>query len=92
MGFFGKVAKSWWILISFIPFLNGLGFVYLGVRSHNKNWILEGIIYEIPWIFCIFYQNSIPDICTYGTAIFIWMFSIIRAFWLGILFMKSYDK
>ena len=92
MGFFGKVAKSWWILISFIPFLNGLGFIYLGSRAHNKNWILEGIIYEIPWIFFIFYINDPLDMASGVIAIFIWFFSIIRAFWLGILFMKSYNE
>ena len=73
-------------------FFTGVGFLIIGFRVNEIKWIISGIIYEIPWIFCIFYQNSIPDICTYGTAIFIWMFSIIRAFWLGILFMKSYDK
>lgn len=46
-----KIKKSWWVLLSFIPFLNGFGFGYIGLRHNNKNWILEGAMYEVPWIF-----------------------------------------
>lgn len=45
-----KIIKSLWVLFAFIPLLNGLGFAYIGAKKSNRNWILEGLIYEIPWI------------------------------------------
>lgn len=92
MNFFGKLKKSWWIILSFIPYLNGFGFIYLGAKAHNKNWILEGIIYEIPWIFCLINLTNVPVISVMIIiAMFIWFISIIRSFWVGILFFKTYD-
>ena len=51
MNTFDKIKKSWWVLFSFIPFLNGFGFIYIGLRHNNKNWLFEGVMYELPWIF-----------------------------------------
>ena len=36
-------------MVSFIPFLNGLGFAYIGAKEFNNKWIKEGLIYEVPW-------------------------------------------
>ena len=47
---FQKITSSLWVLVSFIPIFNGLGFVYIGNKYANKNWFLEGILYEIPWL------------------------------------------
>ena len=47
---FQKITSSLWVLISFIPFFNGLGFVYIGNKYANANWFLEGILYELPLI------------------------------------------
>ena len=46
-----KIKNSWWVILSFIIFLNGLGFMYIGFKHNNRNWILEGITYEFPWFF-----------------------------------------
>ena len=48
--FFSKIVKSLWVLASFIPTLNGLGFAYIGAKEFKNNWIIEGVIYEIPWL------------------------------------------
>ncbi|MBQ2962739.1 hypothetical protein [Methanobrevibacter sp.] len=47
---FQKITSSLWVLISFIPLFNGLGFVYIGNKYGNANWFAEGILYEIPWL------------------------------------------
>lgn len=93
MGFFNKLLKSWWIILSFIPFLNGLGFMYLGFRTSNKIWVLEGIIYEIPWIFSfisVYNQSLTYNIVLVGVVLMI--MSIIRSFWVGALFFKAYGE
>lgn len=41
---------SLWVLISFIPLFNGVGFIYKGKNTPDKSLLSEGIIYEIPWI------------------------------------------
>ena len=94
-----KIKKSWWVILSFIVFLNGFGFMYIGFKHSNRNWVLEGIIYELPWFlyFIIF--------AIYGTPIglnvtgmfvflaFILMFiSIIRSVWVAVKLADVYDN
>ena len=45
-----RIISSLWVLLSFFPFINGLGFLYVGSKTFRGNWFLEGIVYEIPWI------------------------------------------
>jgi len=45
-----RIKDSLWILFSLILYLTGIGFIYIGCKTSNKNWVKEGIIYEIPWI------------------------------------------
>ena len=58
---FSTIEKVLFILIAFIPLINGLGFVYIGAKRFNENWIKEGLIYEIPWflLFLFLYHDSI---------------------------------
>ena len=44
------VIDSLWVLVSFIPFFNGVGLIYKGNANPKKSWRMEGIIYELPWI------------------------------------------
>ena len=46
-----KIKNSWWVILSFVMVLNGVGFIYIGSKHNNRNWIIEGIIYEVPWFF-----------------------------------------
>lgn len=94
MNFFGKLKKSWWIILSFIIFFffNGLGFIFLGAKTHNINWVIEGIIYEIPWVIALInVPNESALFVMVAIGFFIWFISIIRSFWVGILFFKAYD-
>lgn len=52
-----RIISSLWVLLSFFPFINGMGFLYVGSKTFRGNWFLEGIVYEIPWIVMVL---SIP--------------------------------
>ena len=63
MDTFEKIKKSWWVLFPFTLIFSGFGFIYVGYKSSNKNWIFEGIAYEMPWLFyfisCALYSAEI---------------------------------
>lgn len=94
-----KITRSWWVILSFIPFLNGFGFIYIGARHDNKNWILEGVIYELPWFlyFIIFQIYGVPvGFNVTGTFIFVSLvllfISIIRSVWVAVKLADVYDN
>lgn len=41
-----KIKNSIWIIFSFIVFLNGIGFVYIGYKTSNKKWIKKRIVHK----------------------------------------------
>lgn len=48
-----KLVSFGWLIITCIPFFNGIPFIYSGAK-HSKNSLkIEGSIYEIPWILFI---------------------------------------
>lgn len=76
-----KSISSFWVIFSVIPYLNGVGIAIFGAIKGVKNWILEGVFYELLWIFvfiAIFYNintNFPVSIGMIGLII-----SIIRTF------------
>lgn len=94
-----KIIRSWWVIISLIFFLNGFGFIYIGSKHNNRNWILEGIIYEIPWFlyFIIFGIYGTPAgfnvTATFIVLALILQFiSIIRSIWVAVKLADVYDN
>lgn len=94
-----KIKRSWWVLISFIFFLNGFGFIYIGAKHNNRNWILEGIIYELPWLlyFIMFGLYGTPiGFNVPGTFVFLsvvmMLVSIIRSIWVAVKLADVYDN
>lgn len=88
-----KIKRSWWVIFSFIFIFNGLGFVYIGFRQNNHNWTLEGIIYEIPWIFAIIYSSSKSLLYGYvALAEVLMIVSIIRSIWIAIKLNDVYEN
>ena len=88
-----KIKRSWWVVLSFIMFLNGFGFLYIGFKNNNKNWVLEGIVYEIPWLFCVIFglnQNILSKMLI--IAVVVMFISIIRSFWVAIKLADIYDN
>lgn len=93
MNAFEKIKRSWWVLLSFILMLNGLGFVYIGFKANNKNWVLEGIMYEIPWIASIIVSSntSVLDVMVY-IGLILMLVSVIRSIWVAIKLADVYDN
>ena len=96
MNILEKIKSSWWVVLSFIIFLNGLGFLYIGFRHNNRNWILEGITYEFPWVFYFIvfanYGLSIPSTLVITFAVILMLVSIIRSVWVAIKLADVYDN
>lgn len=78
---FSKIVKSLWVLASFIPFFNGLGFAYIGAKEFNSNWIKEGLIYEAPWfLMFLFLYNDNASAIFVALGFLMQLASIIRSF------------
>lgn len=60
MNTFEKIKKSWWVLFPFTLIFPGFGFIYIGLKASNKNWIIEGITYEMPWLFYFIACSMFP--------------------------------
>ena len=73
---FWKIINLFWILLTLIPFFNGLGFIYAGWRVNETKWIDEGIIYMIPFIFLSFTIMNDPIIYL---ELLLFIICIIRA-------------
>ena len=91
-----KIKSAWWVILSFILFLNGLGFIYIGFKHNNKNWVLEGITYEFPWFFyfIIFgmYGNSPASTTLTAIALLLMLISIIRSIWVAVKLIDVYEN
>jgi predicted membrane metal-binding protein len=88
-----KIKNSWWVLLSFIMFLNGFGFVYIGLKHNNRNWLFEGVMYEIPWFFYFVYYGIYglpknigvnPTNLIIIFALMLMFVGIIRSIWVAI--------
>lgn len=79
-----RLAHSWWILISFIFLLNGLGLYYAGYSADEKLWRIEGITCELIVVIFIIVANVAigSSISSFMAGIYIisWIISIIRSF------------
>ena len=60
---FGNLEKAFLILVSFIPLINGMSFVYMGSKESNFKWIIEGLIYELPWflLMLVLYNDPLGE-------------------------------
>ena len=88
-----KIKRSWWVIFSAIIILNGIGFLYIGFKNNNRNWVLEGIIYEIPWVFGIIFADF-DSLATVYVAIcmILMLVSIVRSVWVAIKLADVYDN
>lgn len=101
MNILEKIGKSLWVILSFIIFLNGFGFIYIGFKHDNRNWILEGITYEIPWFFYFIVYASFnvhevsfnnPTAAILSLAIILMLVSIIRSIWVAVKLVDVYEN
>ncbi|WP_407454578.1 hypothetical protein [Methanobrevibacter sp.] len=88
-----KIKRSWWVIFSPIILLNGLGFIFIGTIHDNKNWILEGVIYEIPWVFGIIFSDFDGIIDVYvAISMILLLVSIVRSVWVAIKLLDVYEN
>ena len=88
-----KIKRSWWVIFSPIIIFNGLGFIFIGAIHDNKNWILEGVIYELPWVFGIIFSDFDGIIEVYvAIAMILLLVSIVRSVWVAIKLADVYDN
>ena len=91
----GNIFNSLWIIASFIIFFNGLGFVYIGSKTRNEKWILEGCIYEIPWLLLIIETGLLKSsLGTYitGLGLLLILVSIIRSIMVNPEYQKALNN
>lgn len=76
------MEKALFLLIAFVPIINGLGFTYIGAKKYNNNWIKEGLIYEMPWLL-LFLLLHFEGIATFfaGLGLLMMLVCIIRTLW-----------
>ena len=92
-----KIKRLWWVILSFIFFLNGFGFIYIGLKHNSQNWVLEGITYEVPWFFyfIIYGMYGYPSDPTSNIIIIcllLMLVGIVRALWVAIKLADVYDN
>ncbi|HOA35199.1 MAG TPA: hypothetical protein PKV91_05765 [Bacillota bacterium] len=56
-----KLSQSLWILFAFIPFLNWIAFLYIGIRGRHKPWLIWGTVYLVPVLIAFFVISSDPQ-------------------------------
>ena len=96
MNIFEKIKKSWWVLFPFTFLFPGFGFIYIGLKASNKNWIIEGITYQIPWLFYLIASAMF----TSGVMLpyYIWLLilavfiALIRSIMVALKLMEVYEK
>jgi len=57
-----KPVSFLFVLISSIPFVNGLSFIYFGAKTSKKRLVVEGFIYEFSWVFRPIYKSLNPTL------------------------------
>lgn len=91
-----KIKKSWWVLFPFTLFLPGFGFIYIGLKSENRNWIVEGITYELPFIFFLLTSAiyTITAMASYYILLMILasLIALLRSIMVAIKLLEVYDK
>jgi hypothetical protein len=80
-----KIVQSWWILLSFIMFLNWSAFFYIAMRVKSKRFAILGLIYAVLCFGGIIMLTSSEEgswQLNVGFSIYIfgWVISIFHAF------------
>ncbi len=96
MNTFEKIKKSWWVLFPLTFIFPGFGFIYIGLKASNKNWIIEGITYEIPWLFYFIACSMFP--ARIMVLYYIWLLllaafiALVRSIMVALKLIEVYEK
>lgn len=96
-----KIINSWWIVFSFVVFLNWMALLLAGVMAKKKQWMLAAALYFVP-VFFVFYVSGGPDTgsgnySTFENVVFSafflgWMGSILHSFLIRKEFLFLYAQ
>lgn len=96
MDTFEKITRSWWVAFPLTLFLSGLGFIYIGLKSDNRKWILEGITYELPTFFYFLASAvySFDAMAPYYVVLILLaaLIAFIRSIMVAIKLLEVYDN
>lgn len=85
-----ETAKSWWIVLTFLPFgfTSFIAFLYAGFKVKNQRWRLYGFGYL--GVFTVAYASTSTG---FGAAVglIIWIVSIVHAFKIRPAFLVQLD-
>jgi hypothetical protein len=74
-----KPHRSLWVGWTFVPVLNWVAFVYVGIRAKQPKWIFWGLVYLVPWMIPGL-NNTTWQWLTGILALVAWIASIAHAF------------
>jgi heme exporter protein D len=74
-----KPHRSLWVGWTFVPLLNWVAFVYVGIRAKQPKWIFWGLIYLAPWMIPGF-NNTTWQWLSFTLSLVAWIASIAHAF------------
>lgn len=96
---FERIINNLWILVSFIPIVNGFGIYYIGAKTSNESLMKEGLVYEVPWILMFILSGltnpanqSGPVTILIGFLALIAIFGIIVSIVRAVLLSPRYEK
>ena len=87
---FSTLEKTFLILLSLFPFLNGMTFVYMGSKESNRNWIIEGLVYELPWFLQFLFAYNDDLATTFAGFGLLFMFiCLLRTVYVSFTYKKD---
>ena len=77
-----KTSSSYWVIFSFIMFLNGIGLIIVGLNRNRQRWALEGAFFELLWVLVFIFAGLVDFLgeFTISLAMIGWILSIIITF------------
>lgn len=90
---FSTLEKTFLILLSLFPFINGMTFVYMGSKESNFKWIIEGLVYELPWFlqFLFAYNDDLATTFA-GFGILFMFICLLRTVYVSFTYKKEIDS
>ena len=85
-----KVGEAWLVWL-FIPWLSGVGLIWIGAKAEKKAWIVEGVIYSLPFLAFMVMdtesQLAADSDAVVLWAIIAWVVSLVR----GLQLKRRYE-
>lgn len=87
------IINYFWIIISIIPFINGIPLMILGLKEKIGKWIFYGLFFELPtFIYFIIYTPNINNSLVMDIFITLLFVSAILSFAYSLIIIEEYFK